>query len=179
MHIEDSSLGYTDIFGDKPEVWKKQQSNLDHLVQIEVCRDNNISSLAQEIAERINSLVPVLEGLCFKTCPSCDDPCCVRATVRYDFRDLVFLHSLQKAIPLGQPKPQPGQACSLLGPTGCLLPRVLRPFVCTWYLCPSQMDLVRSSTSGWVYGLPDQLQEIKKQRKQLETEFLRQISPDK
>ncbi|MGM0425038.1 MAG: hypothetical protein ACQEQX_08980, partial [Thermodesulfobacteriota bacterium] len=113
-----------------------------------------------------------LEELCSRTCPWCAQPCCLSADVRYDFRDLLFLHCQQLALPLAQPGVWQNQACSLLGSRGCRLPRTLRPFMCTWYICPWQMKILRSSSSRGLQELPARLGLLQGRRKELEAEFL-------
>ena len=62
----------------------------------------------------------------------------MRARVWLDFPDLLFMHLSGQALPLGQLRAQRSEACAYLGPKGCRLPRLSRPWVCTWYLCPEQ-----------------------------------------
>jgi len=161
-----------DIQWDTFQTWREVHASLDHLLQIDPCSKSNVLFLAESIEAQINSLEPVLSELCTQTCPQCFHPCCEKATVRYDLRDLVYLHLLHKGLPLYQPKPEPGLPCYMLGKNGCTLPRYMRPFICTWYLCPQQMELIRSSSRKYLYCLPEQLQEIQKKRKQLEAELL-------
>ena len=166
----------TDIYWDTPPIWREAQANLNHLLFLRVPRGNFILNLAETISNRISSLEPLLANLCMQTCPDCTNPCCKQATVRYDFRDLILLHLQQKGLPLFQPKPDPGRQCYMLGEKGCTLARYMRPFMCTWYLCPGQMDLVRSTTSGYINRLPKHLREIQDKRKELETNFLQLVS---
>jgi len=102
---------------------------------------------------------------------------CKRAVVRYDLRDLVFLHLGQNGLPLGQPAPKAGETCSCLGEKGCMVDRLMRPFMCTWYLSPGQMAVVRREKSWREYGLPERLREIQKDRKELEKRFLALVGP--
>ena len=172
VHTINTHLVYTDIYWDTPPVWREAQANLNHLLSLRITRESSILHLADTISHTISSLEPVLSELCLQTCPDCSNPCCERATVRYDFRDLIFLHLQHKGLPLFQPKPDPGSPCYMLGEKGCLLPRYMRPFMCTWYLCPVQMDLVRGASSDNINRLPEQLREIQDKRKQLEAKFV-------
>ena len=160
------------MFWDAPGDWREAQISIGHHLNVYAGRSGVLVDAAGVIAGKIDSLEPVLDHLCERTCPDCGEPCCVRATVRYDFRDLVFLHFLGKGLPVGQPSPVAGEACSCLGEKGCLIPRVMRPFMCTWYLCPGQMALVRKSAVEAFKGLPERLGEIQVMRKALEAQFL-------
>ena len=136
-----------------------------------------MKALAAAIAGKIKGLDGILDRLCDRTCPECEDPCCKRAVVRYDLRDLVFLHLGQNGLPLGQPAPKAGETCSCLGEKGCMVDRLMRPFMCTWYLSPGQMAVVRREKSWREYGLPERLREIQKDRKELEKRFLALVGP--
>lgn len=98
--------------------------------------------VAATIGQRIASIDRDMQSLCQATCPTCAQPCCLNATVWYDFRDLLYLHASEAALPLSQISRQSGQACPYLSPTGCMLSRNQRPFICTWYICPPQVRLL-------------------------------------
>lgn len=165
------------MFWDAPGDWREAQNSIDHHLNVYAGRSGALLDAAGAIAGKIDFLEPVLDNLCERTCPDCGEPCCVRATVRYDFRDLVFLHLFQTGLPVGQPSPVAGQACSCLGDRGCMIPRVMRPFMCTWYVCPGQMALVRAGQSGQKYCLTKRLREIQDCRKGLEAGFLQLVGP--
>jgi hypothetical protein len=97
--------------------------------------------------------------------------------VRYDFRDLVFFHCRQKALPLHQPRLQRDRPCSFLTPHGCAVPRSLRPFLCTWYLCPRQMEMIRHVFPADLADFFHRLYRIQQLRKELEAAFIHLITP--
>ena len=165
------------MFWDVPGDWREVQISIDHHLSVYAGRSGVLVEVAGAIAGKIDSLESVLDNLCERTCPDCREPCCVRATVRYDFRDLVFLHFLWKGLPVGQPSAVAGKACSCLGDKGCVIPRMVRPFMCTWYLCPAQMALVRAAEAGSEAFLVGWLREIQECRKALERGFLQIVSP--
>ncbi len=165
------------MYWDTPADWREVQVSLAHHLRIHSHRRMEITELAGAIAGKTKNLDALLEALCACTCPGCEAPCCVRATVRYDLRDLLFLHLIGKGLPLGQPAPRAGRACSCLGKNGCMIDRLMRPFMCTWYLCPSQMALVRSEKMWQKYRLPERLREIQNDRKNLESVFLKLVAP--
>jgi hypothetical protein len=74
-------------------------------------------------------------------CPSCRTICCQHARVAYGFRDLVFLHALNLCPPPLQLRDHDDAVCRYLGPQGCDIERIRRPFVCTWYYCGPMLDL--------------------------------------
>lgn len=164
------------LYWEDPVSWREAQTSLSHLLLRHRDRGGGLLPMAASIADLIRSMDAAMGILCARTCPSCSDPCCVRADVRYDFRDLIFLHCSGDGLTLGQTLSAPGSgACTMLGADGCTLPRVMRPFMCTWYLCPPQMNIVRAEPEMSV--LPDRLEEAKRRRKILEAGFLEMISP--
>jgi len=97
--------------------------------------------LARRIRFLVDSLSDPIERLCAVTCPDCEDICCERATIWYDFNDILYLYFGSDIFPERQIKKIPGQGtrhCINLTRTGCILPRNQRPFVCTWYFCSDQ-----------------------------------------
>jgi hypothetical protein len=97
-----------------------------------------VVSLAQKIKHHLESIFPFLHEVCADSCPWCPEPCCLKASVWFDFKDLLFLHFNKQPIPPVQPKATRSIPCRYLGPRGCRLPRLTRPWICSWYLCPTQ-----------------------------------------
>ncbi len=141
-----------------------------------VVDSRGLTTAAQIIASRIADVDAELDRLCRLHCPSCDDICCVRATVWYDFRDLLFLYCLQEKLPSAQILSKTGKGCNHLGAQGCALPRVERPFVCTWYLCPAQRATIRWNGGERVsVDLISLLKKIQRQRRDLENRFFERV----
>lgn len=89
----------------------------------------------------IEELDPVMSRYCAETCPQCVDVCCTALYVVYNPTDMIYLHALGYAVPVGQTREHYGEPCRYLQSTGCALPRILRPYVCTWFLCDAHMGL--------------------------------------
>lgn len=120
--------------------------------------------LAQEIAasirERIEALFPLMEDLCRATCPWCPEPCCIVTRVWFDFRDLLFFHLVAAPLPPG-PIGRKGSACRYLSGHGCRLPRLLRPWACSQYLCATQRRfLAKTKGKEKVLALDAEITEI-------------------
>ena len=165
------------MFWETPAEWREAQTGLDHHLKIYSGLDEDVRQKAAAIAGKIEGLDSLQDTLCARTCPACKDPCCRRATVRYDFRDLIFLHLVQKGLPMGQPISGGDTGCSCLGENGCELDRMMRPFMCTWYLCPAQVELLRHAEPWRQYGILERLREIQGDRKELEKGFLKLVAP--
>ena len=122
------------------------------------------------------SIFPILRDLCENTCPWCPEPCCLAATVWFDLPDLLFLHLNHCTPPPSQPKMDLKAACRYLGPKGCRLPRISRPWICTWYLCDSQLTRLRKNGKAAADTFAESLQSVKKGRKDMESEFIRIVA---
>lgn len=125
-------------------------------------------SLAAALQICLTSLFPLMDELNRCTCPLCMKPCCRTAVVWFDFRDLLFLHLSGNLPPMSQPLYPDAGLCRFLDPQGCRLPRLLRPWICTWYLCPPQTAMLRDRCRC----LDDELSEIKRLRSAMEDEFI-------
>ena len=133
-------------------------------------------SLAQKVKRHLETIFPVLQETCADSCPWCPEPCCQKASVWFDFKDLLFLHFNQQPIPPAQLKANLSVPCKYLTPKGCRLPRITRPWICTWYLCPTQTAKLRNGHQGKHKLLDQMFTQIKSERNLLESEYVRIIS---
>ena len=131
---------------------------------------------ARMVHSRLASIFPFLDHLCLATCGYCPEPCCLTASPWYDFRDLLFLHLNNLEIPRSQPLHDDTDTCCYLGPRGCELSRITRPWICTWYLCPTQVANLKKRNSRQWDPINQTVSDIKIGREQLEVEFIRVIS---
>lgn len=164
-----------DILWLEPRTWREVQAALDHHMRLYSVQNAPLRSLAGSIADNLRAVDRTMDDLCAESCAHCPDPCCLHADVHYDFRDLLFLHCRQEALPVHQPRRHQGQPCSFLERGGCHLPRPLRPFLCTWYLCPWQMKKIQNASSRDMAHVLQRLQSIQQQRKELEDEFINML----
>jgi len=132
--------------------------------------------VVQEVADQINARLSYLDrymtALCADTCSSCVDNCCHRATVWYDFKDLLGFHLGKCPIPAAQLSPSPKRPCQNLRSTGCALPRGQRPFICSWYLCTAQRESMAAWPSSDRHYLANSLTAIKSARNRVEKLFI-------
>jgi hypothetical protein len=153
--------------------WQEANRCIDLHVSCNQTKLKPAVTLAEGLRHRLESILPLLDDLCAKTCPLCPEPCCLIASPWYDLRDLIFLHLNHLAIPLAQPIDNYQAVCCYAGSNGCTLPRIIRPWICTWYLCPVQKaNLNKNDVHQWM-RFDRSIQEIKVARKQLEEEYIR------
>lgn len=102
--------------------------------------------LAEQLRIYLETIFPLVDWLCQATCRFCPEPCCLTAWAGFDFRDLLFLHLSGQPIPISQTRFDKYESCRYFGAYGCQLPRLSRPWICTWYLCPTQMSRLRKKS---------------------------------
>ncbi|MCX7822234.1 MAG: hypothetical protein N2260_02170 [Syntrophobacterales bacterium] len=127
--------------------WKEIQKSLKNYVNssspehILLMKEVSLS-----IASNIHELDKFMDLLCAKTCYLCSDICCHARGVFYNEVDLLFLTVYGDFYPPSQTRSSQDQKfCSYWESTkGCLLPRVSRPYVCTWFICGDQVAVLES-----------------------------------
>jgi hypothetical protein len=137
----------------------------------------------QRDAARIDALLqlmnPLLDRLCRHTCTFCPEPCCARAIVWYDIKDLLFLHLSLQPRPSVQPLAHGEPVCRYLGIRGCRLPRRRRPWICTHYLCPAQKKRLRRLAPSRLTLFDTVLERIKRIRRGMLAAFDQAQSVDR
>jgi hypothetical protein len=131
---------------------------------------------AQDVRNRLALISSLLHTLALETCRFCPGSCCQTASPWYDFRDLLFLHLNRLKIPRCQPVRGYLDTCCFLSPGGCTLPRIKRPWICTWYLCPTQTANLKVRKRPQFEMFIQTAAAIKKGREQMELAFIRVIS---
>ena len=159
-----------------PQAWLGANQSLKFHQRIYHHEFEPVTSLAQKLKRRLESIFSDLDKLCIDSCPWCPEPCCLNASVWFDFKDLLFLHFNQQPIPPAQPKANPNTPCRYLGPRGCRLTRLARPWICTWYLCPTQTAKLRNGHQEKRKLINRAMAQIKSERNVLENEFIRIVS---
>ena len=156
-----------------PAAWIEANQSIKHLIRSHNAGLETAKNIAENIQEKLILLFPFLEDLCSLTCPWCPDPCCSHAKVWIDFRDMIFLHLRSIQVPPYQLIDDMKKNCRYLGSKGCTLDREMRPWICTLYLCPTQMNIARKQGSNRHEFLIRIIEEIKTERKKMEDEFIK------
>ncbi len=155
--------------------WQEANISIGFHIQRYYSRLKPARQIARHTRIRLESIFPTLDNLAMMTCSRCPAACCLSASPWYDWRDLIFLHLNQLSIPRTQTIPAVEEICCYTSPKGCRLPRITRPWICTWYLCPAQTaNLKHPSFNRW-QTLSRVLGEIKTGRQKLEAEFIQVI----
>lgn len=161
---EESAL-YREAISD--DCWREVWNNLgNELSQIDT---NPVQQLSRRIAAGIMAIDSAMTEYCELTCPTCQDPCCTGHKVFFNRTDLLYLVALGEGIPPGQTRTQPGMPCRYLAPDGCRLSRILRPYVCVWFICEAQMELFQKQSAAFQRQFIRTMQEIRAFRLELES----------
>jgi hypothetical protein len=156
--------------------WQIVNRDLDYLIYRHYDALKDAVMLARDLQVRMVSIFSLLDDLCWVTCPWCPDPCCLAARVWIDFKDLLFLHLAGHPVPPEQLLSDFKESCRYWSPRGCMLPRISRPWVCTWHLCPTQKVNLRRKAPSVQEKMRHAVQRITAGRKVMETEFIRIVS---
>jgi hypothetical protein len=170
----DTPVTLSPPWGSTP-AWREANFSIDFHIKRYYFHLKPVIQIARDTRIRLESIFPSLDDICKMTCPRCPDACCLSASPWYDWRDLIFLQLSQLSIPPTQTISGFKETCCYLSHRGCTLPRITRPWICTWYLCPTQTaNLKHKCVEQW-QALSRVLREIKALRKKLENEFIRVI----
>ena len=132
---------------------------------------------AEAIRKLFETLSQPMDDLCAVTCINCQDICCKKATIWFDFKDLLYLYFAFGRLPhaqISKNKDHTGHCqCCNFSTKGCLLSRLERPFVCTWYLCPDQKQALMSGDDVKGEVFMETINRIKGLRTEMEAQFCR------
>jgi hypothetical protein len=125
--------------------------------------------LAEQIRLGILWLDQIMTEYCQVTCTSCEDPCCTGKEIFFNHADLLYL-TAQNSMPppIGQTRSKTSAPCRYLSLQGCILPRPQRPYVCVWFLCEPQMELLNTTPPSYQRQVIKTFQHIRTCRLQLE-----------
>jgi len=155
--------------------WKIVNRDLGYLIHRHDDELKIAMNLARDLEARLALIFPILDDLCSVTCPWCPAPCCLTAEVWIDFKDLLFLHLGGHTIPDKQLRSNSNKVCYCWSPKGCALPRISRPWICTWYLCPTQQANLRQKARHTQDEFNRLVQAVKTCRTEMEDEFIRTV----
>ena len=93
-----------------------------------------------------------------------------------DFKDLLFAHLNGLEIPPAQLMTNRKMICRYLGNQGCTLERISRPWICTWYLCPTQLGALRADAAlGTKAFYLETSTATRRERKEMEAAFIKAL----
>jgi hypothetical protein len=118
-----------------------------------------------------------MEELAAATCTRCPNPCCLTAKPWFDLKDLLVIHLSGRTPQDAQTIATMKDRCRYLGPRGCRLDRPDRPWICSWYLCPTQRDRLRKEDAAAYDRLHREMKAIGAARRKLQEACLQEGTP--
>ena len=155
--------------------WQEVHANIGYHIHRYQTDLKPVATIARQARILLDSIYTLLDDLGTETCDRCAAPCCLTSSPWFDFRDLIFLHLNHLAIPLTQSIDAYKTACCYLSSGGCTLSRAIRPWICTWYLCPVQTSNLKKRRLDQYETFVHTVREIKCCRRQMEDAFIRII----
>jgi hypothetical protein len=118
------------------------------------------SDTALRLKSLLSEISPIIEEYTGRVCPSCTDVCCRQKHGQYLEQDVRYLAALGVALPAVDASRPPEGPCGFLGPSGCLHPRWLRPWKCTWFFCGPLLAALDDGPQRTARRLSAAMQEI-------------------
>lgn len=100
-------------------------------------------------------------------CPSCTSVCCINRHSYHEVIDIFFITAAGGTPPGYRPDISDLSPCQFLGEKGCMLPRPLRPYRCTWYFCGPLLEHIRSGPARRYRIFSDSMMRLTEKRQEL------------
>ncbi len=152
--------------------WREGQLSLTRTIAASRADLDAAVILAGHIIHRYDLAGDLFDELAGVTCGACPRPCCLDAKVWLDFKDLLLIHLSGQEAPPGQLRRDWWGRCRYLTSNGCALPRGVRPWVCTWYICPDQRRAIARGLPGAPLRLARWWPQITSWRDRMEHAFM-------
>ncbi len=121
--------------------------------------ETNIAA-AQRLKQLLIDSSPLIEEYTSAVCPTCTDVCCKQKHGLYREGDCHYLESLGERIPDRDPARPLEGPCEAMTSHGCIHPRWLRPFRCTWWFCNPLLNALNSGPPRKMRRISSLLQEM-------------------
>ena len=121
-----------------------------------------VESLVSEVAALQKAYVEQL-------CPDCDAPCCKKVRYLFSEKDILFLN-LSGRKRRWRRENLKKKGCWFLGPVGCILEPISRPFICHRYICIDLGTEMNRRDPGLITVLREKFRVIDMLRSQMWTE---------
>ena len=123
-------------------------------------RNASTADTARKLQQLLIDSSAMIEEYTREVCPSCTDVCCRQKHGVYRERDIIYLNAINALIPAIDRTRPPESRCEFLGTDGCIHPRWLRPFKCTWYFCKPIVKAMRDRPQRSARALTTVMEEM-------------------
>jgi len=124
-----------DLDPDKGNYKEKFNKLVSFLRGLRISNYPKLKRYAEEYKACMLKLDPAIEHFTSKVCPYCGTVCCKQKFAFPNKEDIILFWSLDIDIPFYDFNRDINGSCQFLSYNGCVLPRLHRPFRCTWYFC--------------------------------------------
>ncbi len=118
------------------------------------------SAIALKLKQLLMDSSPLIDEYTAVICPDCSDVCCRQRHGVYRESDIRYLKVLGIAVQQREETQTPDMPCESMGPQGCVLPRWMRPFKCTWYFCDPLLAALNDGPQKKARKLAGMMQEM-------------------
>jgi len=118
------------------------------------------SDIALKLKQLLIDSSPLIEEYTATICPVCIDVCCRQRHGLYREKDLGYLNGLGIVAPQRDEARSLEGPCESMGPGGCIQPRWLRPFKCTWFFCDPLLEALNNGPQKKARKLTGMMQDM-------------------
>ncbi len=163
-----------DLDPEKCRYEEKFKGLISFFKKINVSDYPEIKNYAEKYKIYMLRLDPVIEYFTSKVCPYCGTVCCRQKFALPNKEDMITFWALDIDIPNYDFKKDINSSCQFLSHTGCNLPRLYRPFRCTWYFCDALWLQIEINLSN--FNIETGLKQLRSARDKLVSNFIKLIS---
>ncbi len=121
-------------FRNPPEFWRTVEEIKtffrEHQGEME-----EVNAKALQFKQAFAEIDPLIQEYTAKVCPYCGNVCCCNKHGFPEFADVVAIIAMVGKLPEYDLSVDERAMCQFMGERGCTLPRIQRPYRCTWYFC--------------------------------------------
>ncbi len=154
-----------------PEKFWGTISYLQDFFSVHRDRLHTVFEKAQEMKRCFDHFDPFIQSYTAKICPYCGTVCCANKFGFPEFADIVSFLSLGLSIPDYDLDVDEEAICQFIGKKGCILPRIQRPYRCTWYFCDPLMVQIDIGPAKQYRKFIQDVQDLSRTRGDLMREF--------
>lgn len=130
---------------------------------------SKVLNTVNKVENLVSEVVALQKAYVEQLCPGCEAPCCQKVRYLFSDKDILFLNlSGRKARWRRENLKKKG--CWFLGPAGCILEPIFRPFICHRYICIDLETEMNRHDPGLITVLREKFRVIDMLRSQMWTE---------
>jgi hypothetical protein len=115
---------------------------------------------AERLKQQLFEISPLIEEYTAGICPLCVEVCCRQKHGLYQPQDIAYLLVVGAPVPQRDGSRPLDGPCEAMGPRGCVHPRWMRPFRCTWYYCEPLLAALNAGPQKKARKLNKLMQEL-------------------